>query len=151
MRPANHAARHDEGFALVTSLLIILLLSVIAIAAVVLSSTEKRATFADGVHTSAVFSADAGSEAAIHFLRMSDTPPKIVDTVNNTVHALNDEPLEGLQEFDVEAQFMRRRPKSGWGTQFLDYDFRIDSSGRAAAEGRSDVDLVASRLFREGY
>lgn len=141
-----------DGFALVTSLLIILVLSLIAVAAVVLSGTEKRTTFAEGVHTTAIFSADAGGEAAIHFLRLSDTPPKIVDAAHNTVQTVNDEALQGAQEFDVETQFVRRRPKlGGWSPQFVDYDFRIESSGRAAAAGRSDVDLVASRLFREGY
>jgi hypothetical protein len=151
MRNAFPSPSNRDGFALVTSLLIILVLSLIAVAAVVLSSTEKRSTFAEGVHQTAVFSADAGSESAIHFLRMSDAPPKIFNTADNTVHALSDEPLEGSQEYDVEAQYLRRRPKSGWGTQFVDYDFRIESSGRAAADGRSDIDLVASRLFREGY
>ncbi len=151
MRIPERARPDQEGFALVTSLLIVLVLSVIALAAVMLSSTEKRSTFAEGVHMTAVFSADAGSEAAIHFLRMSDTPPKIIDQADNVVHALANESLEGPQEFDTEAQYVRRRPKAGWGTQFVDYDFRVESSGRAAADGRSDVDLVASRLFREGY
>jgi len=151
MRLERLAPADREGFALVTSLLIILVLSLIAVAAVVLSSTEKRTTFAEGVHATAVFSADAGSEASIHFLRMSDAPPKIIDSADNKVHAMADEPLVGAQEFDTATHYVRRRPKSGWSTQFVDYDFRIESSGRAAADGRSDVDLVASRLFREGY
>ena len=152
MRRDLQPAADREGFALVTSLLIILLLSLLAVAAVILSSTEKQASFAESVHNSAVFSADAGGEAAIHFLRMSDTPPKIVDATDDTVQTVNDEALQGAQEFDVETQFVRRRPKlGGWSPQFVDYDFRIESSGRAAAAGRSDVDLVASRLFREGY
>ncbi|MBD3222271.1 hypothetical protein GF314_13620 [bacterium] len=151
MRMPDRTPLNQDGFALVTSLLIVLVLSVIALAAVMLSSTEKRSTFAEGVHMTAVFSADAGSEAAIHFLRMSDTPPKIIDAADNVVHAVANEALDDLQEFDCEAQYVRRRPKPGWGTQFVDYDFRVESSGRAAADGRSDVDLVASRLFREGY
>jgi Tfp pilus assembly protein PilX len=140
-----------DGFALVTSLLIILVLSLIAVAAVVLSSTEKRTTFAEGIHATAIFSADAGGEAAIHFLRMSDAPPKIIDAADNKVQALSNEALVGQQEFDASTHYVRRRPKSGWSIQFVDYDFRVESSGRAAAAGRSDVDLVASRLFREGY
>ncbi|MEZ4389181.1 MAG: PilX N-terminal domain-containing pilus assembly protein [Candidatus Krumholzibacteriia bacterium] len=151
MRLARHTAPDRDGFALVTSLLIILVLSLIAVAAVVLSSTEKRTTFAEGVHATAVFSADAGGEAAIHFLRMSDAPPKIIDSADNKVYVLSNEALEGSQEFDSATHYVRRRPKSGWSIQFVDYDFRIASSGRAAAQGRSDVDLVASRLFREGY
>jgi len=151
MRPQRFDRPDREGFALVTSLLIILVLSLIAVAAVILSGTEKRTSFAESVHNSAVFSADSGGEAAIHFLRLSDSPPKIIDFADNTVHSENDEPVMNSQEFDFECQYRRKRPKPGWGVNFLDYDYRVESEGRAAAQGRSDVDLVASRLFREGY
>lgn len=151
MRLVRLETPDQEGFALVTSLLIILVLSLIGVAAVVLSTTEKRTTFAEGVHATAVFSADAGGESSIHFLRLSDSPPKIVNADDNTVHEVTDEPLEGSQEFDTETQYLRRRPKPGWSLQFVDYDFRVHSSGRASTQGRSDVDMIASRLFREGY
>ncbi|HOX26842.1 MAG TPA: hypothetical protein PLL30_14600 [Candidatus Krumholzibacteria bacterium] len=140
-----------DGFALVTSLLVILLLSLIAVAAVILSSTEKRTTFAESVHSTAVFSADSGGEAGIHFIRMSDAPPRIVDFANRMVHNEIDEPIQGGQEYDYGCYYIRKRPKPGWGVNFLDYDYRVESTGRATAQGRSDVDLVASRLFREGY
>jgi len=140
-----------DGFALVTSLLVILVLSLIAVAAVILSSTEKRTSFAESTHATAVFSADAGGEAAIHFLRMSDAPPKIIDFANRTVRSEVDEPLQDAQEYDYDCHYVRKRPKPGWGVNFLDYDYRVASSGRSAARARSDVDLVASRLFREGY
>ena len=140
-----------EGFALVTSLLIILVLSLLAVAAVILSSTEKRTSFAESVHASAVFSADAGGEAAIHFLRMSDSPPQILEFGQFTVASQNNSSLLGYQAYDVDCFYVRKRAKPGWGVNYLDYDYRVASSGRAAAQGRSDVDLVASRLFREGY
>ncbi len=140
-----------EGFALVTSLLIILLLSLIAVAAVILSGTEKRTSFAESVHNSAVFSADSGGEAAIHFLRMSDAPPKIIDFGDMTVRSEADTEVHDSQEFDYACQYVRKRPKPGWGVMFLDYDYNVDSEGRASTQGRSNVDLVASRLFREGY
>jgi len=140
-----------EGFALVTSLLIILVLSLVAVAAVILSSTEKQTTFAESVHNSAVFAADAGSESAIHFLRMSDTPPKIVDFADGMVQNETAAPVVGSQEFDYECLYQRKRPKPGWGVNFLDYEYRVESTGRASTQGRSDVDLIASRLFREGY
>lgn len=144
-RPGN------EGFALVTSLLVILVLSLIAVAAVVLSGTEKRTSFAESVHVSAVFSADSGGEAAIHYLRMSDAPPKIIDHADMTVRSESNSTIQGAQKFDYECKYSGKQPKPGWGVQFLDYDYRVESSGHAAAKGRSDVDLLASRLFREGY
>jgi competence protein ComGC len=151
MRAHGFRRPDREGFALVTSLLIILVLSLIAVAAVILSSTEKQTSFAESVHNSAVFSADSGGEAAIHFLRQSDSPPRIIDFVDGTVHTEDDEQVMASQEFDYECQYVRKRPKPGWGVNFLDYDYRVESEGRASTHGRSDVDLVASRLFREGY
>jgi len=149
---ADRLSRSDrEGFALVTSLLIILVLSLIAVAAVIISSTEKRTSFAESVHNSAVFSADSGGEAAIHFLRMSDSPPKIIDFANGTVRTENDESVLDSQEYDFDCQYDGKSPKPGWGVMFLDYNYLVEAEGRAAAKGRSDVDLVASRLFREGY
>ena len=144
--------RYDrDGFALVTSLLIILVLSLLGVAAVILSSTEKRTSFAESVHATAVFSADAGGEAAIHFLRMSDSPPLILEFGQFTVASETNNPLQGYQVYDFDAFYVRKRPKPGWSVNYLDYDYRVSSSGRAAAKGRSDVDLVASRLFKEGY
>jgi hypothetical protein len=151
MRPHRSQGPDREGFALVTSLLIILVLSLIAVAAVILSSTEKQTSFAESVHNSAVFSADSGGEAAIHFLRLSDSPPKIIDFNDGTVRSESDAPVMNSQEYDFDCQYVRKRPKPGWGVNFLDYDYRVESEGRASAQGRSDVDLVASRLFREGY
>jgi hypothetical protein len=140
-----------DGFALVTSLLIILVLSLIAVAAVVLSSTEKRTTFAEGVHTSAVFAADSGGEKAIHFLRLSDSPPRILDFNDFAVERESDTEVQGSQEYDYQCIYVRKRPKPGWGVMFLDYDYRVESAGRSSARGRSDVSLIASRLFREWY
>ena len=151
MRDVSIRRPDREGFALVTSLLIILLLSLLAVAAVILSSTEKRTSFAESVHSSAVFSADAGGEKAIHYLRMSDSPPRITNCADFKVHGESDQPVVGSQSFDYDCSYVRKRPKPGWGVTFLDYDYRVESAGRASISGRSDVDLVASRLFREGY
>jgi hypothetical protein len=141
-----------EGFALVTSLLIILVLSLIAVAAVILSTTERRTSFAESVYTTAGFSADAGGEAAIYFLRMCDSPPAILDAANNLVESRNNEALQGDQTFSYACFYINWTHRDGWDpTMFRDYNYRISSSGRAAAGGRSDAQMMASRLFREGY
>lgn len=139
------------GFALVTSLLVVLVLSLLAVAAVILSSTEKRSTLAERVHNEAIYAADAGGETAINFLRLADTPPQIVDFGENTVRMESDQHLAGSQQFDYRCNFARRRGRPGWDVAYKDYDYRVVTTGEAAAGGNSDVELVASRLFREGY
>jgi hypothetical protein len=143
--------RSRDGFALVTSLLVVVVLSLLAVAAVMLSNTEKRTSLAERVHNDAVFSADAGGEVAINFIRLSDSPPQIIDFADRTVRTVTDQELNGAQEFDYACQFARRQHRSGWDADYVDYDYRVATSGEAAAGGRSDVELVASRLFREGY
>lgn len=143
--------RNRDGFALVTSLLVVVVLSLLAVGAVMLSGTEKRTSLAERVHNEAVFSADAGGEMAINFLRLSDSPPMIVDFAHNTVRTESDQPISGAQQYDYDCRYSRKRHRAGWGFEYVDYDYRVVTSGEAAASGRSDLELVASRLFREGY
>lgn len=146
------AERNDrEGFALVTTVLVVLVLSILAVAVAFIASAEKKTSFAEGVHVSSVFSADAGGEAAINFLRTSSTPPRIVDFGDNTVRNQANTALHGSQSFVYDARYLSKRPKPGWGMDYLDYDYEIGSQGLASVKGNSSVNVVASRLFKEGY
>jgi len=140
-----------EGFAMVTTLLMVLVLGVIAVGVVWLSTSEKKTTFAEGVHVSSVFSADAGGEAAINFVRVSDSPPQITDFATNTVRSTATTNIAGSQNYDYDCRYLQKRPKPGWGVEYLDYDYRVLSNGTASREGRSGVQVVVSRLFKEGY
>ncbi len=144
--------RDDRGgFALVTTVLVVLILSVLAVAVAFIASAEKKTSFADGVHVRAVFSADAGGEAAINFIRTQETPPQIINVANNTVRSQSDTDLLGSQSFDYDAHYMNKRPKPGWGWDYLDYNYRLAVMGQASHEGQSGVELVVGRLFKEGY
>jgi len=140
-----------EGFAMATTLLVILVLSVVAVAAAWLASTEKRTSFAESVHVSAVFSADAGGEAAINFLRLTDKPPMIVDPADSTVRNQGTTAIHEDQEFEFACRWKERRAKPGWEFEYIDYDYDVEATGTYTADGRTAVGLVASRLFREGY
>lgn len=151
--PANvtPAGLGREGFAMVTTLLVVLILSVLAVGVVWMAGSEKKTTFAESVHVQSIFSADAGGEAAINFVRLSDTPPAILDFANMTVRVQGQTALDGTQAYDYNTRFLRKRPKPGWGVDYLDYDYRIASRGTASRAGESSVELVVSRLFKEGY
>ena len=64
---------------MVTTLLVVLILSVLAVGVAWIAGSEKKTSFAEAVHVRSVFAADAGGEAAINFIRMSDAPPTILD------------------------------------------------------------------------
>jgi len=140
-----------EGFAMVTTLLVVLILSVLAVGVVWIASSEKKTTFAEGVHVASVFAADAGGEAGINFIRVSDAPPTINDFGTMNVRNQAETVLEGTKAYSYNANYLSKRPKPGWGTDYLDYDYRIGSLGTASQSGQSGVAVVVSRLYREGY
>ena len=140
-----------EGFAMVTTLLIVLVLGVLAVGVVWVASAEKKTSFAEGVHVAAVFAADAGTEAGINFIRVSDSPPQILDFATNQVRNLPETVLDGTTSYEYDARFMQKRPKPGWGVDYLDYDYQIGAMGNAGRTGEAGVDVVCSRLFKEGY
>ncbi len=132
-----------EGFAMVTTLLVVLILSVLAVGVVWLASTEKKTTYAEGVHVASVFAADAGGEAGINFIRLSDTPP----AGGNQAQTV----LEGSRTYAFTAVFDTMRLKPGWNTAYKDFDYEIGSTGTAGQKGESAVDVVVSRMYKTGY
>ena len=96
-----------------------------------------------------VFAADAGGEAAINFIRMSD------DSAGHPGfrHQHGPEPGQhdpgGLRRPTTTTRASsQKRPKPGWGMEYLDYDYRIASHGTASRLGQSGVELVVSRLYQ---
>ena len=153
MTMAMHPVRRDdrEGFAMVTALLVVLVLSVLAVGAVWLSTSEMKTTTAESTHLRSVFSADAGGEAAINFVRVSDSPPQILDFTTMAVRTQPTTALAGSQQFNYDVNYVRKSPKPGWGVEYLDYDYNVAALGQAGQQGSSGVAVVVSRLFKEGY
>ena len=145
-RPVNR-----EGFAMVTTLLIVLVLAVIAVGVVWLATSEKKTVFAGMVHEQSLFSADAGGEAAINFVRFSDFPPQIQDFGTMSVSIVGETTIVGSQTYEYSCLFETKRPRPGWGVEYADYDYLVLSRGTASIEGESGIQLAVSRLFKEGY
>ncbi len=150
-RQENNEVLGRRGFALVTTMLVVLVLSVLALGAAWMASSEKKTTFAEGTHVRAVLSADAGSEAGINFIRVASAPPRISDFGTMTVANQGNTALMGSQSYAYVCRYQTKRPKPGWGMSYLDYDYSIGSRGQASTQGRSDVQVLVSRLFKEGY
>jgi type II secretory pathway pseudopilin PulG len=143
-RSAGTARVDREGFAMVTALLVVLVLSVLAVGATWLASSEKKTTVAEALHVRSVFAADAGSEAGINFIRNSESPPMRTHSVDETA-------IEGTQTYSFDAAFDGREIRPGWGDDYFDYDYRIAALGEAGRTGQSGVAVVVARLYKKGY
>lgn len=150
-RNPDESTTGREGFAMVTALLVVLVLSVLAVGAAWLATSEKKTTLAEATHMRAVYSADAGGESAINFVRTSDSPPQILDFGTMAVRNQPTTALDGTQQFTYDVNFNGKRPKPGWGVEYLDYDYNIGAQGQASRQGQSGVQVVVSRLYKEGY
>ena len=150
-RTIDESTTGREGFAMVTALLVVLVLSVLAVGAAWLATSEKKTTLAEATHMRAVYSADAGGESAINFVRTSATPPQILDFGTMAVRNQPTTAIEGTQQYTYDVNFNGKRPKPGWGVEYLDYDYNIGAQGQASRQGQSGVQVVVSRLFKEGY
>jgi hypothetical protein len=144
-------ALNREGFAMVTTLLVVLILSVLAVGVAWIAGSEKKTTFAESVHVRSVYSADAGGESAINFLRLSDTPPPPQDAGTGLVRSQGSTGLQGSQSYDYRAFFEGNDIAEGWGMDYMDFIYRIDSHGTASRLGESGVELLVVRLYKIGY
>ncbi len=151
MTPKQGESMDREGFALVTTLLMVLVLSVLAVGVVWLASSEKKITFAEQNHISSLFSADAGGEAGINYVRLSPKPPRIIDWADSTVVNQGETNLHGSQNYDFKCRNLGKAMSQGWGEKYYDFTYEIDSNGSAATQGKSGVVLVVDRLYRLGY
>jgi len=143
-----------EGFAMVTTLLIVLILSVLAVGVVWMATSEKKTAFAEGVHVASVFAADAGGEAGINYIRLSDSPPIITNFGSGEVRSQGSTTIEGSSSYSYDAFLLPPNEgayRPGWARDYRDFNFQIGSRGSASQKGDSGVDVVVSRLYKRGY
>jgi hypothetical protein len=141
---------------MVTALFFILGLSVTAAIIVTIAGSEKRVSHNEYVHARSFYSSDAGTEVALNWLLMRQSPPRVIDQ-DGTVQALNDytylytsgntEPNK--YKYDIDFDRVRFRP--GWSREYLDFDYTIDSDGASTQQSETVIQVQASRLFRQGY
>lgn len=146
LSPAN-----ERGSAMVMALGALAVLAVIAVVVISIVISEKRTAFSDYTGSRSFYSADAASEAGIHWIRHQYTPPALVDTAGH-VHVTNTYTAIGPEngyKFDVE--YIRKRYRPGWSVEYKDYEYHVDASGMSAQKSEAAIEVRATRLYREGY
>lgn len=141
----------ERGAAMVFALGVLAVLAVLALVIVAIVISEKRTSAADYAYNRAFYSADAASEAGVHWIRGQLSPPPLVDTLSHvrvsdsTVVLSNDH----LYEFDVAYVGKQFRP--GWSVEYKDYIYRVQATGASSQQSQAALEVNATRLYREGY
>lgn len=149
--------RDERGSAMVTALFFLVGLMVAAVVIAMVATSEKRVAQNDYTHARAFNSSDAGSEAAINWLRLSNRPPTILDAGTGAVRQMGDYTelaVSGNYEsnrFKFDAEYDRVRFRPGWSKEYRDFDYTIESEGASAKESSAMVEVQASRLFKVEY
>jgi hypothetical protein len=142
---------NEKGAALIVTLMMIAGLAVIGGIIVVIAASEKQVVFNESTHMRSFYSADAGGEAAINWLRTQGSPPDILDGANNVFVPSGQTSLSSDHRYQFGIQYTGKRPRPGWSKEWKDFDYLVDSDGESVRDSRSEVELQTSRLFQEGY
>jgi type II secretory pathway component PulK len=143
--------RNEDGYAMVMALSFVTALALLAAIIVGVATTEKQTTFNETTHTQAFYSADAGGEVAINWLRFQNSPPPMLDNDGHVFVPTGYTPLNTKNEFRYDVQYRGKRWRPGWSHQYKDFQYEIESDGSSSQNSEASVEVQALRLYREGY
>lgn len=142
---------NNEGYAMVVALSFITGLALLATIIVAVATSEKKTSFNDFTYSRSFYSADAGGEAAINWLRLQTSPP-IKDNVNNVFVPTGFDTLTADHKYKHNVAYTRKRPRAGWDfKQYKDFEYKVEADGSSVQQSEAEVELQVLRLFREGY
>ena len=145
------SSSRERGAALVMALGALGGLALLAVIVVAMASSTKWTEFTEFTHTRAFYSADAGGEAALNWIRFQDTPPALVDSTNAVFLAAGYSAMSADHDYKYDVQFSRKRFRPGWSLQYHDFEYLVVASGASVQQSEAEIELRATRLFEEGY
>ena len=141
----------ERGAAMVLALGVLAVLAVLALIVVGIVVSEKSAALFDYSSTRSFYSADAASEAGVHWISRQGTPPALLDAQSNVLVSNAYTSLSNDHRYRCDIQFVRKRPRPGWSLEYKDYEYSVAATGASAQQSQSAITLGATRLYREGY
>lgn len=141
----------ERGAALVLAIGVLAVLAVLAIVIMSVVLSEKKTASAEYAYDRAFYSADAAGEAGVHWIHNQLAPPQTVDSLNNVRAAGAFVALASDHEYTFNVQYVAKRFRPGWSTEYKDYVFQVSARGQSAQQSQASAELSATRLYREGY
>jgi hypothetical protein len=142
---------NNKGIAMVVALAFIFGLSVIATIIVAVATSEKKSAFNDYTYSRSFYSADAGGEAAINWLRIQNSPPGLLDTLKHVYVPSGYSSIASDHKYKHDVRYIRKKLRPGWSHHYKDFEYTINAEGASVQDSESQVEVQALRLFKEGY
>jgi len=142
---------NENGYTMVLALSFITALALLAAIIVGVATTEKQTTANETTHARAFYSADAGGEHAVNWLRLQQSPPAEVDGAGHVFVPTGYTSLYGSNNYRYDITYRGKQWRPGWGIEYKDFQYEIEADGESASNSEAAVELNALRLYREGY
>jgi hypothetical protein len=153
---------NEKGSALVLSLLILVLLTLMGISATTTSTVEIQMAGGEKFYELAFYSAESGWQRALNWL--DNQFPGVTD--NRVWDGADFIPVAGSldqaatvgiplaednnTQYRVKMEFVGTAPVAGYGTSFRRFNYRVNSVGIGPGNARSEVEVTAGKVFDMG-
>jgi Tfp pilus assembly protein PilX len=141
----------QRGSAMVLAIGVLALIATLAIVVLAVVVTEKRTSSSTYAHDRAFYSADAATEAGVHWIRSQRSPAAAVDSLNHVRLSDSTITLSPDHRYEYEVQYIGKRHRPGWSIEYKDYIYRVEAVGTSAQQSQAALEVNATRLYREGY
>ena len=140
----------ERGSAMVFALGVLTVLALLALIILSVVAANKRTESADYANNRSFYSADAASEAGVQWIHYQNSPPPLVDTAYVSVSTAYTQ-LAGDHQYKYNVRYVSKSFRPGWPPEFKDYRYVVEATGASTQQTKSGVEVMAARLFREGY
>ena len=141
----------ERGSAMVLALGVLAVLAVLAIIIAGIVAAEKQTQTSEYANSRSFYSADAASEAGVHWIRQQTSPPPVIDVANNVLTSTGYTLLSNEHRYRFDVQYVGKRFRPGWSVEYKDYQYVVQAKGASAGQSESAIEVSATRLYREGY
>ena len=142
---------NERGSAMVMALGVLAVLAVLAVVVVAIVVSEKKTSLYDYSGSRSFYSADAATEAGANWILLQPAPPPVVDGSQHVFVAAGFTSLSTDHQYKYDIQFVRKRPRPGWSIEYKDFEYGVSATGASAQGSQANVQMGATRLYREGY
>jgi len=153
---------NEKGSALILALLVLVLLTLMGISATTTSTVGVQMAGSEKFYEMAFYSAESGWQRALNWL--DGRYPGVTDNLvsNGTdfdvvAGSLEEADAVGITlaqdnktEYLLKIQFTGTAPVPGYGTSFRRFNYRVNSVGVGPGNARSEVEVIAGKVFDMG-